>query len=227
MSKVEKSSEQGARPSAKGEVEIGGEVCQELAADIFDDARRKMVDGRDTSRHLARLPLEALAMRDGDGLGLVHWAARQNLPKALKRLCEQGQVEAVDAEGLRASHWAARLDAIESLRTLESFGASWGARDKTGKTPLMRASMMGNQKAFDWLSDKSDHSAMDDLGQSAAAMAYASAYVDRSFKDDTGAVKMSHIVGRFESSVLSGELRVMVNLDEAAAGRKAGAGKRL
>jgi ankyrin repeat protein len=223
MSKVEKSRARGAKPETKQEAE----AAQELAADVFDLARREMIDGRDTSRHLASLSSDVLAMRDGDGLGLVHWAARQNLPKALKCLCKQGQLEAMDDEGLRASHWAARLDAIEALQALESLGARWSERDNTGKTPLMRASMMGNQKAFDWLSDKSDHSALDDLGQSAAAMTYASAYVDRSFQDDTGEVKMSQIVGRFESSVLRGELRVIVKLDEAAGRREAGAAKRL
>lgn len=72
---------------------------------------------------------------DGDGLGLIHWAADRGNTEILQFLLNSGvDINLVDPDGQTALHYASSCGHLECVKLLTKFGADRMIKDKESQT---------------------------------------------------------------------------------------------
>ena len=93
-----------------------------------------------------------VVLKDSNGDTILHYAAKQDLYKAIPFLVGKGAaIDAADNSGETPLHQAVKSNAIRSVQELLKLGASASARDAMSNTPLHDAVLWGSRSCMEVL----------------------------------------------------------------------------
>jgi hypothetical protein len=151
---------------------LAGRLARELPR-ALEGAIDKAIEGDrvETARALIELSERARIERGEGGnepraaCSTVLLAADWAVVKALLPAC---RLDALDSDGATALHWLAeRKDHCEQIALFALERGAAAARDRNGRTPLMRAAWSGNEELVEFLLPRCDPNERDDSGFSA------------------------------------------------------------